>query len=167
MVFAKGADKDLVVLLAARASRLENQDAIDTAIVQMLGDHKEVLELQFCTIFENVLHMFRWHVVKFAFRAKGFDTVISMSWSQSGHFLPFNPTDKRTALPYFDDLHRVSKGTPEQAVPASTKDSPGGPWEFVDLLPLFDPPCHDSAGTIRRALDLGVSVNMIRGVDCC
>lgn len=42
-VFAKDVDKDMVVLMAARASRLENQDAIDTAIVSMLGDSKEVL----------------------------------------------------------------------------------------------------------------------------
>jgi hypothetical protein len=41
-VFAKGVDKELVCLLAARASRLENQDAIDTAIVGMLADPKEV-----------------------------------------------------------------------------------------------------------------------------
>ncbi|PON70195.1 P-type ATPase [Trema orientale] len=117
------------------------------------------------------------------------------------HFLPFNPTDKRTALTYIDaagKMHRVSKGAPEQIlnlahnrseiekkvhaiidkfaerglrslgvarqeVPAGTKDSPGGPWEFVGLLPLFDPPRHDSAETIRRALDLGVSVKMITG----
>ncbi|XP_058103661.1 ATPase 10, plasma membrane-type-like [Magnolia sinica] len=31
----------MVVLLAARALRLENQDAIDTAIVNMLTDPKE------------------------------------------------------------------------------------------------------------------------------
>ena len=41
-VFAKGVDKDHVMLLAARASRIENQDAIDTAIVGMLADPKEV-----------------------------------------------------------------------------------------------------------------------------
>jgi len=32
----------MVVLMAARASRLENQDAIDGAIVSMLADPKEV-----------------------------------------------------------------------------------------------------------------------------
>lgn len=48
-------------------------------------------------------------------------------------------------------------------MPAGTKESLGGPWEFVALLPLFDPPRHDSAETIRRALDLGVSVKMITG----
>lgn len=30
-------------------------------------------------------------------------------------------------------------------------------------MPLFDPPRHDSAETIRRALDLGVNVKMITG----
>ncbi|XP_061997492.1 plasma membrane ATPase 2-like isoform X2 [Rosa rugosa] len=165
-VFAKGVDKDQVILMAARASRLENQDAIDTAIVSMLSDPKE-----------------------------------ARAGIKEIHFLPFNPTDKRTALTYIDGagkMHRVSKGAPEQIinlahnksqiekkvhtmidkfaerglrslgvarqeVPAGTKDSPGGPWEFVGLLPLFDPPRHDSAETIRRALELGVSVKMITG----
>ncbi|KAL1805989.1 plasma membrane ATPase 1 [Daucus carota subsp. sativus] len=165
-VFAKGVDKDTVVLMAARASRTENQDAIDTAIISMLGDPKE---------------------------ARAGITEV--------HFLPFNPTDKRTALTYIDGagkMHRVSKGAPEQIlnlawnksdiekrvhsiidkfaerglrslavarqqVPENTKDSAGGPWEFIGLMPLFDPPRHDSAETIRRALDLGVSVKMITG----
>ncbi|KAL6130603.1 hypothetical protein ACLB2K_068982 [Fragaria x ananassa] len=165
-VFAKGVDKDQVILMAARASRLENQDAIDTAIVSMLSDPKE-----------------------------------ARAGIKEIHFLPFNPTDKRTALTYIDGagkMHRVSKGAPEQIinlahnktqiekkvhtmidkfaerglrslgvarqeVPAGIKDSPGGPWEFVGLLPLFDPPRHDSAETIRRALELGVSVKMITG----
>ncbi|CAI0554205.1 unnamed protein product [Linum tenue] len=166
VVFARGVDKDMVVLMAARASRLENQDAIDTAIVSMLGDPKE-----------------------------------ARAGIREIHFLPFNPTDKRTALTYLDGegkMHRVSKGAPEQIlnlahnkseiankvhsiidkfaerglrslgiarqqVPDGNKDSAGGPWEFVGLLPLFDPPRHDSAETIRRALDLGVSVKMITG----
>ena len=41
-VFNRNMDKDTVVLLAARAARLENQDAIDTAVVNMLADPKEV-----------------------------------------------------------------------------------------------------------------------------
>ncbi|XP_058086177.1 plasma membrane ATPase 1-like isoform X3 [Magnolia sinica] len=165
-VFTKDVDKDSVVLMAARASRLENQDAIDAAIVSMLSDPKE-----------------------------------ARAGIREVHFLPFNPTDKRTALTYLDSagkMHRVSKGAPEQIlnlasnksdierrvhaiidkfadrglrslavarqeVPTGNKESPGGPWEFVGLLPLFDPPRHDSAETISRALDLGVSVKMITG----
>lgn len=41
-IFSKDADKDTVILLSARASRVENQDAIDASIVGMLGDPKEV-----------------------------------------------------------------------------------------------------------------------------
>jgi len=51
----------------------------------------------------------------------------------------------------------------QQEVPEKSKDAPGGPWQFVGLLPLFDPPRHDSAETIRRALNLGVNVKMITG----
>ncbi|KAJ4824637.1 ATPase 11, plasma membrane-type [Turnera subulata] len=120
---------------------------------------------------------------------------------QEIHFLPFNPTDKRTALTYIDSdgkMHRVSKGAPEQIlnlahnksdierrvhavidkfaerglrslavayqeVPDGRKESAGGPWQFIGLMPLFDPPRHDSAETIRRALNLGVNVKMITG----
>uniref|UniRef100_A0A803ML35 Plasma membrane ATPase n=1 Tax=Chenopodium quinoa TaxID=63459 RepID=A0A803ML35_CHEQI len=165
-VFVKGIDADTMVLMAARASRMENQDAIDAAIVGTLADPKE-----------------------------------ARLGIQEVHFLPFNPTDKRTALTYIDSdgkMHRVSKGAPEQIlnlaynkseierrvhavidkyaerglrslavayqeVPDGKKDSSGGPWQFIGLLPLFDPPRHDSAETIGRALDLGVNVKMITG----
>ncbi|XP_071703295.1 plasma membrane ATPase 3-like [Rutidosis leptorrhynchoides] len=165
-IFVKGVDADMVVLMAARASRVENQDAIDAAIVRELADPKE-----------------------------------ARSGIHEIHFLPFNPTDKRTALTYIDGenkMHRVSKGAPEQIlnlahnksdierrvhhvidkyaerglrslavayqeVPGGKKESQGGPWEFIGLMPLFDPPRHDSADTIRRALNLGVSVKMITG----
>lgn len=42
-VFTKDVDKETAVLLGARASRVENQDAIDACIVGMLADPKEVL----------------------------------------------------------------------------------------------------------------------------
>ncbi|KAK1570555.1 hypothetical protein Q3G72_003679 [Acer saccharum] len=41
LVFAKDIDKDSLILYGARASRVENQDAIDACIVGMLGDPKE------------------------------------------------------------------------------------------------------------------------------
>lgn len=54
--------------------------------------------------------------------------------------------------------------TISQEVPDGIKESQGGPWQFLGLLPLFDPPRHDSAETIRRALNLGVNVKMITGI---
>ncbi|PKH63905.1 hypothetical protein CRG98_050234, partial [Punica granatum] len=90
-VFGKDVtDMDTVILLAVRAARVENQDAIAACIVGMLGD-------------------------------------------------------------------------PKEEVPEKTKESGGGPWKFVGLLPLFDPPRHDSAEAIRLPLDLGVNVKIIVG----
>lgn len=45
-------DKDTLVLHAARASRVENQDAIDASIVGMLGDPKEVLSFTLIFFYE-------------------------------------------------------------------------------------------------------------------
>lgn len=56
-----------------------------------------------------------------------------------------------------------SLGVARQNVPEKNKEGAGAPWEFVGLLPLFDPPRHDSAETIKKALDLGVNVKMITG----
>ena len=42
-IFVKDIDKDTVVLYSARASRVENQDAIDASVVGMLADPKEVV----------------------------------------------------------------------------------------------------------------------------
>lgn len=41
-VFVKDVDSEALLLLAARASRVENQDAIDACIVGMLADPTEV-----------------------------------------------------------------------------------------------------------------------------
>ncbi|KAL0652278.1 hypothetical protein Bca4012_094969 [Brassica carinata] len=38
-----------------------------------------------------------------------------------------------------------------------------GPCEFIGVLPLFGPPRHESAYTIRRASGLGVNIQMIIG----
>lgn len=48
----------------------------------------------------------------------------------------------------------------QKIIPEKTKESTGGPWEFVGLLPVIYPSRHDSAGTIRRAL---TKVKMITG----
>ncbi|RVW79751.1 Plasma membrane ATPase 2 [Vitis vinifera] len=48
-----------------------------------------------------------------------------------------------------------------QEVPDGREESLGGLWQFVGHMPLFDPPRHDNAETIRRTLNLGANVKMI------
>ncbi|KAF8389390.1 hypothetical protein HHK36_026085 [Tetracentron sinense] len=165
-VFAKGVDKEHVILLAARASRTENQDAIDAAIVGMLADPKEaragVREVHFLP-FNPVDKRTALTYIE----ADG-------SWHRSSKGAPEQiinlcncKEDVRkkvhSVIDKFAERGLRSLAVARQEVPEKTKESSGTPWQFVGLLPLFDPPRHDSAETIRRALNLGVNVKMITG----
>ncbi|OAY27575.1 plasma membrane ATPase 4 [Manihot esculenta] len=165
-VFAKGVDKEYVILLAARASRTENQDAIDAAIVGMLADPKEaragIREVHFLpfnpvdkrTALTYIDSNGNWHRA-----SKGApEQILALCNSKEDVRKKVH-----AVIDKFAERGLRSLAVARQEVPEKTKDSPGGPWQFVGLLPLFDPPRHDSAETIRRALNLGVNVKMITG----
>ncbi|KAK8465522.1 hypothetical protein PHAVU_009G100900 [Phaseolus vulgaris] len=165
-VFAKGIEKDFVILLAARASRTENQDAIDAAIVGMLADPKEAR----AGIRE--VHFLPFNPVDKRTALTYIDS--DGSWHRSSKGAPEQILNlcnckedvrKRVhgVIDKFAERGLRSLGVAKQDVPEKNKDSPGAPWQFVGLLPLFDPPRHDSAETITRALNLGVNVKMITG----
>ncbi|RYR13920.1 hypothetical protein Ahy_B04g070663 isoform K [Arachis hypogaea] len=165
-VFTKGVDKDHVILLAARASRTENQDAIDAAIVGMLADPKEaragIREVHFLpfnpvdkrTALTYIDADGNWHRA-----SKG-------APEQIMNLCNLRDDAKKKVhaiIDKFAERGLRSLAVSRQEVPEKSKDSPGAPWQFVGLLSLFDPPRHDSAETIRRALNLGVNVKMITG----
>jgi|GEM_PF-181998 len=108
-------------------------------------------------------------------------------------FLPFDPVGKKTEATVVDSngvTHICSKGAPQvcinmahnadeiravqdqiiddfalrglRAIGVSTKIG-DGPWEFMGLIPLLDPPRHDTKQTIEEAQRLGVRVKMITG----
>ncbi|KAL0284344.1 UNVERIFIED_CONTAM: ATPase 8, plasma membrane-type [Sesamum angustifolium] len=165
-VFAKGINSDTVILLAARASRVENQDAIDASIVNMLSDPKEaragIIEVHFLpfnpvekrTAITYYDSNGDWHRC-----SKGAPEQIIELCELKGETL----RKAHEIIDNFANRGLRSLGVARQTIPEKTKESAGGPWEFVGLLPLFDPPRHDSAETIRKALDLGVNVKMITG----
>ncbi|XP_008804905.1 plasma membrane ATPase-like [Phoenix dactylifera] len=165
-VFTKGVDKDHVLLLAARASRTENQDAIDAAMVGMLADPKEAR----AGIRE--VHFLPFNPVDKRTALTYIDA--DGSWHRASKGAPEQIMDlcscredvrKRahSVIDKFAERGLRSLAVARQEVPEKTKESAGGPWQFIGLLPLFDPPRHDSAETIRRALNLGVNVKMITG----
>ncbi|XP_004486623.1 plasma membrane ATPase 4 [Cicer arietinum] len=165
-VFSRDTDKDMVILLGARASRVENQDAIDACIVGMLSDPKEAREG--CT----EVHFLPFNPVEKRTAMTYIDT--DGNWHRASKGAPEQIIElcnlredvKKKALSIIDkfaDRGLRSLAVAKQEVPEKSKESPGGPWQFVGLLPLFDPPRHDSAETIRQALNLGVNVKMITG----
>lgn len=107
-------------------------------------------------------------------------------------FTPFDPILKRTEVTTVrqDRRQRFSKGAPQvildlvdldsearKAVEAqvialaergfralgAAQASGEGSWQFLGLIPIFDPPRPDAAATIARAKDMGLSVKMITG----
>jgi H+-transporting ATPase len=166
-VFTKGVDKDMVCLLAARASRTENQDAIDAAIVGVLADPKEARA--------NVkeIHFLPFNPVDKRTAITYIDSEDG-KWYRASKGAPEQILDLahnkeeiaarvHSIIDKFAERGLRSLGVARQEVPEQSKESAGAPWQFLGLMPLFDPPRHDSAETIRRALNLGVSVKMITG----
>ena len=146
-----------VVLSAALASREENQDTIDLAVLSGLKNDQAL---------------------------KAYQVV---------HFQPFDPVHKRTeaTIKTADgSTFKVAKGAPqvilelsanagqiklvvEQAIDGFAKrgfrslgvarTDAQGQWQFLGVLPLFDPPREDSKATIANARQMGVNVKMVTG----
>ncbi|KAF8034424.1 hypothetical protein BT93_C0661 [Corymbia citriodora subsp. variegata] len=165
-VFAKDVDKDGVILLGARASRVENQDAVDACIVEILADPKmaraDITEVHFLpfnpvdkrTAITYVDSDGNWNRV-----SKGAPEQI-VDLCKVGEDVKKKVHE---SINKFANHGLRSIAVAKQAVPQKTKDSAGGPWQLVGLLPLFDPPRHDGAETIRKTLNLGVNLKMITG----
>jgi H+-transporting ATPase len=153
----EGVNPEQVILNAALASRAENQDTIDLAVLSGMKN-------------DQVL--------------KGYEGV---------HFQPFDPVHKRTEATVKTadgKTFRVTKGAPQvilelaanapqvkSAVEKAVNEFAArgfrslgvaraevqGQWQFLGVLPLFDPPREDSKATIATAREMGVNVKMVTG----
>ena len=148
---------DQVIFNGTLASRSDDNDAIDLAVLAGLKD-KDALN--------------RYEVV---------------------HFLPFDPVHKRTEATVNSKdgkTFKVTKGAPQvilklsadaaQVKPAVDKAvndfaargfrslgvaraDGDGPWKFLGVLPLFDPPREDAKAIIATAGKMGVTIKMVTG----
>jgi H+-transporting ATPase len=146
-----------VILNGALASRADNNDTIDLAV---LGGVKNDQTL------------------------KSYEVV---------HFMPFDPVHKRTeAMVKGTDgkQFKVSKGAPQVILELSAnkeqvkatvdkavngfatrgfrslgvaRADQDGTWQFVGVLPLFDPPREDAKATVATARAMGVKIKMVTG----
>jgi H+-transporting ATPase len=152
-----GIPADQVILWAALASRAEDKDTIDLAVIGGVKD-------------DQVL--------------KGYQVV---------HFQPFDPVHKRTEATVKGPDGKqffVAKGAPQVILEMSTNAGEAKPavekavnefagrgfrslgvaradqeskWQFVGVLPLFDPPREQAKATIASARQMGVNVKMVTG----
>lgn len=149
--------RDQVILSAALASRAEDEDTIDKAVLEGLGQAQDI------------------HTYKVV------------------HFQPFDPVHKRTEAtvkgPDGTEF-KTTKGAPQVILELShnvaeinaevensinefasrgfrslgvARTDSKGEWQFLGILPLFDPPRDEAAETIATAQQMGIQVKMVTG----
>ena len=153
----EGVDPDQVIFNAALASRAEDEDTIDLAVLAGVKDTQKLKSYRIT------------------------------------HFQPFDPVHKRTEATVQKpdgEIFKVTKGAPQviqqlasnaaqvestvvkaigefaargfRSLGVARTDSQGQ-WEFLGIVPLFDPPRKDSKQTIETAQQMGVNVKMVTG----
>jgi len=146
-----------VIFSAALASRAEDQDIIDTAVLGGVDNGQQLKEYQII------------------------------------HFRPFDPVHKRTEATVKTadgSSFKVTKGAPQVILEMSAnaeqlqsevekeienfakrgfrslgvaRTDDRDQWQFLGVLPLFDPPREDSKATIATARRMGVRIKMLTG----
>ncbi len=159
----EGFSADDVLLFASLASRAEDKDPIDTAIINKAISLKTVAgKLDSYTIKDF----------------KPFDPVIKRT--------------EVTIEDSGKNIYKISKGAPQAILSliagenkdritdlinqqinefavkgfrtlGTAKTDERGNWQYLGLIPLFDPPRDDSAETIKTAQDMGVDIKMVTG----
>ncbi len=148
---------DQVILNGALASRAENNDTIDLAVLAGLKDKnalkkfKIVHFLPFDPVHKRTEATVKGEDGKEFKVTKGAPQVILELSANAGKIKP--AVDK--AVNEF-----ASRGFRSLGV---AKDDGDGKWKFVGVLPLFDPPREDAKATIATALSMGVKIKMVTG----
>lgn len=155
-VLFEAADDEDLLLAAALASRREEADAIDAAILAAFGQPERLAGFTVAHFrpFDPVSKRTEADIgtAEGGFKvAKGAPQVIL-------DLVRPDPALVRGAREAVDAF--AAKGYRTLAV--ARRDS-GAEWKFLGLLPLFDPPREDAARMIADARAMGVSVKMVTG----
>jgi H+-transporting ATPase len=150
------ADPQEVIMVACLASRAENRDAIDDAVMDGLEDKSP---LQTCSLMKFIpfdpVHKRTEATVKDGdntFKVtKGAPQVVLELCHLDGEI-------QAKAKEAVDAL--AAKGYRTLGV---ARADDGDAWRFLGILPLYDPPREDAAETIAEAQAHGIKVKMITG----
>ena len=148
---------DQVILWAALASRAEDKDTIDLAVIGGVKDDKALKSNQVTHFVPfDPVHKRTEATVKGAdgkqfFVAKGAPQVILKMATNAGEV---KPAVEKAILDF------AGKGFRSLGVARADEE---GKWKFVGMLPLFDPPREQAKATIASAVEMGVSVKMVTG----
>jgi H+-transporting ATPase len=158
-----------VILLAAYASRTENQDAIDNCIVNGVGDPSRAragITLLDFKPFNPVDKR-----TEITYREESTGKLKRVTKGMTGIIIELctrNKTDEVENKLEADVEEFAMRGLRALAVAYEEVDgdnfeAEGNGFELIGLLPIFDPPREDTKQTIDDAIALGVRVKMVTG----
>ncbi len=148
------------IVAAALASKIEDRDAIDTAVIAALTDHnalaayKQTKFVPFDPVSKRTEATVTDPQGKTVIVTKGAPQVIVDLAKPSAEIAQRIKTT-------VDDL--AAKGS--RALGVARSDDAGHSWSVLGILPMFDPPRDDSKQTIELANQKGVRVKMVTGDD--
>jgi H+-transporting ATPase len=153
-------DAQEVILAGALASKLEDRDAIDTAVIEALKDQDALKNYTLVKYlpFDPVTKRTAATLTD----AQGKELVVSKGAPQAIVDL-VQPAPEIADKVKQTVAELAGKGYRALAVARSTDD--GKTWTLLGILPMFDPPRDDSKQTIELARAKGVRVKMITGDD--
>ena len=161
VVHFKGFTNEDVLLFGSLASRKEDKDPIDTAIITKTESIEKLAK-----------------------------AIGSFNASEFKPFDPVSKRTEATVKDVDGNCFKVTKGAPQVilalvSIPEAAKidleervnmlaskgyralgvarTDEAGNWQFAGLIPLYDPPREDSAETIKTAQSMGVDVKMVTG----
>jgi H+-transporting ATPase len=153
------ATADDVILAGSLASKEEDKDPIDLAILQALKDpsvlknYQQVAFVPFDPVAKRTEATIKGSTGATFKVSKGMPPVIFKLANLAG-----------------DDLARGQQAVSDYAAKgyralAVARSDESGKWNLLGILPMFDPPRTDSKETIERAAKYGVTVKMVTGDD--
>ncbi len=148
------------ILAAALASKLEDRDAIDTAVITSLKDQTLLKgwTLTRFVAFDPVTKRTQASLTD----ASGKSIMVAKGAPQSIVDLAQAPAD--VAQKVKEAVDQLAS-TGSRALGVARSEDGGTTWSFLGILPMFDPPRDDSKETIDKAAEKGVRVMMITGDD--
>jgi H+-transporting ATPase len=145
-------------LFSCFASREEDQDPIDTALIKKAKEHTKNVE----ALGNYILNSFK------PFDPQSKRTESNVTYQGKTFSLSKGAPQVILALVKDDKVSQRINSTVEEfanngyrtlGVAKKEKDR----WSFVGLIPLYDPPREDSAKTIETAQSMGIKVKMVTG----
>ena len=148
---------DQVILWAALASRAEDKDTIDLAVIGGVKEDKALKSYQ-------VLHFKPFDPVHKRTEAtvKGADGKQFFVAKGAPQVILEMSTDAAEVRPAVEKAVNEFAGRGFRSLGVARADEEGR-WQFAGVLPLFDPPREQAKATIASARHMGVDVKMVTG----